>query len=375
MTDPYRNIFPSADSNVAIIEVVFDKSGKSIGYRFVETNQARAQSTSAGNGEDKKAKEIVPEAEDFWIDLYEDVVRTGIGRRFEHHHTGIQAGGWYSGYACPFGEPGENRVAVLFNDVSSQKKSTEALSGQVNHRTTALERSYEDLRHFAHAASHDLKEPIRKIRTFTNRLIEEFPVELTDKMRSYLQKIDASSLRMLTLIDVLLNYSKAEYAQLHPEAVNLNDVVKQVTSELELVIQQKNMRIELATLPVISANATLMYRMFYNLLLNSLKFCRTDIPCRVQVSSEKIEKDQHTFYRLVVSDNGIGFDPKFAGDIFKPFFKLHAADEYEGTGLGLALCKKIAERYNGTISAYSKPGEGASFSLLLPAEPFQSIPL
>jgi PAS domain S-box-containing protein len=258
-------------------------------------------------------------------------------------------------------------VKVL-RDMTQQQLFTEELHRLVAERTVELQRSNEDLRQFAHVASHDLKEPIRKIQTFNNRIIDEYGNVLPPKAKIYSEKIETASNRMISMIEGVLFYSKLVNTAQNLEAVNLNEIIDQIAGDLEVMMEQKKAQVIKTVLPTIRANSTLIYQLFYNLILNSLKFSKAGKPSLINISSETIKQDSKDFLRIVVSDNGIGFEPEFGQDIFKTFTRLHPADLYEGTGLGLALCKKIVERHGGTISASAKLDNGAVFTILLPLQ-------
>lgn len=254
----------------------------------------------------------------------------------------------------------------VVRDMTQQQLFTEELHRLVAERTIELQRSNEDLRQFAHVASHDLKEPIRKIQTFNNRILDEYLDLLPPKVKTYSQKIETAANRMINMIEGVLRYSKLGNTEQVWEAVNLNEIIGQITMDLEVLIQQKQAVITAAPLPTLIANATLMYQLFYNLILNSLKFAREDEPPCITITSKKVKQGETNFEKITLSDNGIGFEPEFSQEIFKTFTRLHPAEEYEGTGLGLALCKKIVERHGGTISANGELEKGATFVILLP---------
>jgi PAS domain S-box-containing protein len=236
----------------------------------------------------------------------------------------------------------------------------------LNERTSELRRSNEDLQQFAHVASHDLKEPVRKIKTFHNRIKESFNEQLPDQVNLYLERINTATDRMYSMIDGILNYSKLNHSRPKFESVDLNQLIRTIESDLEILVQQKHASILTQNLMVIHADKVLIYQLFYNLILNSLKFAKKDQPILINISSKVVKKDDVQFNKISISDNGIGFEQEFADSIFETFTRLNPADEYEGTGLGLALCKKIVERHGGSISAKAKPGEGAKFIILLP---------
>jgi len=256
-------------------------------------------------------------------------------------------------------------VGVMF-DVTEQKQFTEELSRQVKERTIELERSNDDLRQFAHVASHDLKEPVRKIRTFHNRILEEFNDVLPEDVRSYLMRIESAAARMYNMIDGVLHYSKLGSEDKDLQSIDINTIIDNIKTDLELMIENKSAVIKTINLPVISAHSTLIYQLFYNLILNSLKFAKANEPSLIEIKSSEITNESGNYFQIQISDNGIGFKPEQSIAIFNTFTRLNSADRYEGTGLGLALCKKIVERYNGTITANGGPNHGAVFTLMLP---------
>lgn len=258
------------------------------------------------------------------------------------------------------------RMVGVMYDSTERRLFTEELSRLVAERTVELQRSNEDLRQFAHVASHDLKEPVRKIQTFNNRILDEYADALPPRAKTYTEKIGTAADRMVSMIEGVLRYSKLGSTEQALQAVNLNETIQQIAADLEVMMQQKGAVINTGALPTITANPTLMYQLFYNLILNSLKFSKAAEPPRINVRSEAAKEEGNDFIRITLSDNGIGFEPEFAEDIFKTFTRLHPAEDYEGTGLGLALCKKIVERHGGTITASGEPNSGATFAILLP---------
>jgi PAS domain S-box-containing protein len=258
-------------------------------------------------------------------------------------------------------------------DIHEQKTMNEKLEQVVTQRTEELKRSNDDLQQFAHVASHDLKEPLRKIRTFSSRL-QEYSDMLPERGRDYLVRIEGSAARMSAMVEGILNYSIADMTAMTHEPVALAPLFDEIAGDLELVIQQKNARIERGPLPVVKGLPILLSQLFYNLVNNALKFSQPGRPPVVRISARPVTREEGallagtdpSFVAIEIHDNGIGFPPEQAAKIFQLFSRLHAKEEYEGTGLGLALCQKIAQRHGGFISAEAVPGEGAVFSVVLP---------
>jgi PAS domain S-box-containing protein len=258
------------------------------------------------------------------------------------------------------------RLIGMVQDITEQKQFSEQLKQQVAERTLELQRSNEDLLQFAHVITHDLKEPVRKVKVFSNRIKDEMKEGLSPKVNLYLDKIQNASDRMFTMIEGVLNYSSLSADDETVDFIDLNEVIRSIQGDLEIMIQQKAARIEYASLPTIQGAPILIYQLFYNLINNSLKFSRDGVDPVITISSSLVREEGRDFARVSIADNGIGFDQQYAGSIFNTFARLHSKDKFEGTGMGLALSKKIAERHGGTIAALGAVGEGATFILTLP---------
>ena len=253
-------------------------------------------------------------------------------------------------------------IIGIVQDVTEQKVFAEKLRKLVKKRTRELKRSNEDLLQFAHVVSHDLKEPVRKIKMFNNLLQSELQPVLQEKSKRYIEKVQHASDRIVMMIDGILNYSAMNASGNPIEKVDLNQIVENITSDLELVIQQKEAELHIDQLPDIEGSPILMHQLFYNLINNALKFSKQDIAPIISISC----KQTNGMLEIKVKDNGIGIDQKYLGQVFNAFERLHSRDQYEGTGLGLSLCRKIAERHHGTIEAYGMVGQGAVFTVTLP---------
>ncbi len=260
-------------------------------------------------------------------------------------------------------------VIIMSRDVTDIVE-TEKLLEQKNKE---LERSNEDLLQFAHVASHDLKEPVRKVSIFGKLIGNEFGDAMPGKAKVYLSKIDNAARRMNAMIDGVLLYSSMDSPEHENEIIDLNELLQQIVADLEVVINEKRAVVKYANLPRIKGLSILIYQLFYNLINNSLKFSKSNVTPVIEVVEEpitthaKVGHGTNNSVRILVKDNGIGFDNKVSHKIFRTFSRLHAKDKFEGTGLGLALCKKIVQRHGGTIEADGKPDEGATFIITLPA--------
>lgn len=268
-------------------------------------------------------------------------------------------------------------VAVGF-DVSPQviarrkiEQSEAELNEEVQKRThelnelnESLQQSNNDLQQFAHVASHDLKEPLRKVKVFASRLADDPGTTFSPKSQVYLQKVNSAVDRMFMMVEGVLHYSMMNASEQTIEPIDLNAVFRNIESDLELLISQKSASLSYSNLPAIEGAAVLVYQLFYNLINNSLKFSKEGVKPRITVSSSIVDN----FAEIRVEDNGIGFEQEQAERIFNTFERLNSKDRYEGTGLGLSLCKRIVQRHGGTIEAFGKEEEGAVFIVRLPVQ-------
>lgn len=261
----------------------------------------------------------------------------------------------------------------VVQDITEQKQFAEQLTKLVKERTLELHRSNEDLLQFAHVASHDLKEPVRKIKIFSSMLQSDFGNLLPDRGVTYLNKVQNATDRMFSMIEGVLAYSEFTSAAQKIDTIDLNSIIENIESDLELLIQKKDATIYKTLLPEIEGAEVLIHQLFYNLINNALKFSKNDIPSKIEIHASSAIVDDLEMVKITVSDNGIGLDPSLSEKIFDVFSRLNAKDDYEGTGLGLALCKKIVERHHGTISATGVKDERAIFTILLPKKQLDEI--
>lgn len=286
--------------------------------------------------------------------------------RLENKNTGEYR--WFLSKALPI----KDKTGVIVKwfgtctDIHEQKTITEKLESLVADRTKELQRSNEDLQQFAHVASHDLKEPVRKIKTFTSRLEEYLDGQLDESASKFIGRIHVAADRMFNMIDGVLMYSKINANLQKATLVDLNDVIKNIETDLEVSLQNTNGEIHYNDLPKLEGALVLLYQLFYNLINNSIKFAKKTTPPRITITSKIIVENQRATALITVEDNGIGFEDEQSIQIFETFTRLNSKDSYEGTGLGLSLCKKIVERHGGTITAMGRPYAGAVFTIKLP---------
>lgn len=303
-------------------------------------------------------------------------VETGTTYQVEHRikkSSGVYH--WHLSRAVPHRDD-EGKIVKWFGtatDIHAAKEQSNILEEEVRKRTrqlnelnTSLQQSNNDLQQFAHVASHDLKEPLRKIKIFSGRLADDPATSFSDKAKVYIEKVNSAVERMYMMVEGVLNYSMVNSTWQAMETVDLNAVFGHIESDLELLIHQKSASLSYKDLPSIQGAAVLIYQLFYNLVNNSLKFSRKGVPLRITISSNIIHKGNRPYAEVSVQDNGIGFEQHQAERIFNTFERLNSKDQYEGTGLGLALCKRIVQRHGGTIQAIGRDNEGATFIVQLP---------
>ncbi|MBS7233436.1 PAS domain S-box protein [Flavobacterium psychroterrae] len=258
-------------------------------------------------------------------------------------------------------------IIGIIQDIHEQKEFEEELKKQVAESTVELQRSNDDLLHFANVVSHDLKEPVRKIKTFNSFLRNDSEIIFNENSKKYLSKVDQSAQRMQTIIEGILAYSTLDKKTQPVEKINLDEIIENIKTDLELIINEKGAILVISELPEIEGATILIHQLFYNLIHNALKFSKADQPPRVIITAEVINHENGIeLLEIKIKDNGIGIDPIYAEKIFNAFERLHSKDEFEGNGLGLALCRKIAKRHNGTITAIGEKDNGAEFIVILP---------
>lgn len=265
---------------------------------------------------------------------------------------------WLDCRFTPFYSNGEPHLLLSVDDISISKQAEVSLQVYA----AKLEQSNRDLQEFAYIASHDLQEPLRKVLAFGDRLAKKYGDVLDETGGDYLKRMRDASQRMQTLINDLLTFSRVSTRAQPFAKVDLNSLIQEVISDLENQIDRTAGSVEISDLPKIEGDPTQMHQLLQNLINNGLKFHQESVPPIVQVSAKISARKCQIF----VKDNGIGFERQYLNRIFKPFQRLHSRQEYEGSGMGLAICRRIVERHSGEITATSAPGEGSTFIVTLP---------
>lgn len=265
-------------------------------------------------------------------------------------------------------------------DLTERKLTEEALhnyAAQLERKNLELQRSNSELMSFSYVASHDLQEPLRKIQAFSNLILEHDAHLISDTGKDYFNRMIKASNRMQALIDSLLEFSRTTTSQKKFEKADLNVLVEEVKLELREQIEESKAEIKSTVLPYLTVVPFQFKQLLYNLFSNAIKYAKKDQVPVINITSSVLTADAIdleranpgvTYVRLSVTDNGIGFEQEYSDKIFELFQRLHARHEYTGSGIGLAICKKIAENHNGFMSAESEPGKGATFHVYLPAE-------
>jgi signal transduction histidine kinase len=259
------------------------------------------------------------------------------------------------------------------------------LNKQLMENIRQLQSINEELERFAYVASHDLQEPLRKIIIFGDRLAERYSNLLGGEGQDFLDRMVNASKRMQMLIKNLLAFSRSTSNNESIQETDLNLILQGVLNDLEVQIEQRRAVLSIGTLPTMEVVPSQFRQLFQNLIINALKFSRDNTTPRISIYAERLKGMQisgfspisfeEDFYRIYIQDNGIGFEQQYADQIFTVFKRLHSFDKYEGTGIGLSICKKIVEKHNGSISATSKVNEGSTFIITLPAKRKEAIHL
>lgn len=365
------NILRNSSNGISVTEMVRDEKGEVVDALTILANDGAVRNTGLSRDVylSKTAVELDP-----------DIINSPYGQScIETIKTGVPfviqyfleiTGRWLE---LTVSRLDEDHLIHIFTDVTSIKEAQLQLERTVEE----LKRSNANLEQFAYAASHDLKEPVRKITTFSNLLQADLKGVLSEKQLRLFQRMHTATERMSVLIDDLLNYSHATKGIFNIEDIDLNKKIQRVLEDLELQVQEKHAEIIIDPLPTIKGNKRQIQQLFQNILSNALKYSKSNERpvihisyklTRGQETGAKIEGEEGNYYYhvITVKDNGIGFEQKYSEEIFNIFTRLHSRVDYGGSGVGLSIVRRVVENHKGYVYAESEPGQGSIFTIILP---------
>lgn len=367
-----QTIINRSQSGVFTVTPERNERGEIYDFRFVMVNNTLAsyvhQNPEALIGE-PGSKWFTGYKANGLFDLFCDTYVNNRMNRFDFHYNADGIDAWIDMMCTRFDE----EVLITFTDYTPIKQ----LQLQLEQKVAELKRSNADLEDFAYAASHDLKEPLRKITIYCQRLQKELLQQLNETQQKMFERMESASERMSHLISDLLAYAQLGNSPDVLQAVVLEEIVQQVLQDLEALIIESEAMVNIESLPEVNGSERQLRQLFQNLIGNALKYRKPHVSPVISISSRKVTgidpelgniavSREGSYYLIEVSDNGIGFDPKYAKEIFQVFHRLHTGGKYEGTGVGLAIVRKVVSNHNGYIWAEGKPNEGSRFKVLLP---------
>lgn len=373
-----ERVMNTAATAIVVHESVRDEAGAIIDFRITQANQLAAEwaGTTVDSLLQQRLSQYFP---DFpgspASEQYKQVAETGLPVRFDYR-VGHQ---WFDFAVNKFGDG----IVVVVVDVTQAREYRQ----QLEQANMELRQSNDHLQQFAYVASHDLQEPLRKIQSFGTMLHEQFGSQLGASGLDLVDRMSTAAGRMQMLVRDLLTYSRLSTQREPFRAVGLDSILNDVLVDLELSVREKAAQVTIGPLPVVQGDARQLHHLFQNLISNAIKFqpeatsagqqtpqvrvqarrlLRSELPPGLYLPAAMETSTAGRFWEVSVEDNGIGFDPQYVERIFQMFQRLHGKGQYAGTGIGLAICKKVAETHGGTITASSEPGRGSTFRVYLP---------
>ena len=359
-------ILDTVQNGLSVLDAIRDENGRLTDYRYLEASQSLLTGLQMPRDQvvGRRLLGILPgfRQTTLWP-IYLRVLETGVPYQFETHYL---ADGFDRHFALSVAKLNDGLV-VSFTNITDSKLAQQQLEALV----IELRRTNESLAQFAYVASHDLQEPLRKIISFGDALEQEFGPELSEPARAMIGRMQRAAGRMRLLIQGLLAYARLTNTTVVHRAVDLNDLLTRVLTGFDADIRQGGVVVAHGSLPVVLGDAELLHDLLENLIGNALKFRATGQPARITITGQRVSRPAALpgagpCAEISITDNGIGFDEQHIERIFTVFQRLHGQGQYEGTGIGLAICRKIVELHGGGITAQSKPGLGTTFTVWLP---------
>ncbi|MCU1267866.1 MAG: multi-sensor signal transduction histidine kinase [Acidobacteria bacterium] len=363
----YRTLFDTLIEGFCTIEMIFDAGGKPVDYRFLEINPAFEKQTGLQNAQGRLMRDLAPNLEEHWFEIYGEIALTGEPRHFENEAKAL--GRHYDVCAYRVGGPESRKVAILFNDITERKR-TEAQIHQLNaeleqrvaERTSQLEAANKELEAFSYSVSHDLRAPLRGVIGYVRMLKDDCAGRLNAEGNRLLDVVSSEATRMGQLIDDLLKFSRLGREQMDSQIVDMTSLAGDVFEKLNRAAPESAALFELKALPPTQGDLSMLRQVFVNLIGNAGKFTRHQSSPVIEVGGGSAGGET-TYY---VKDNGVGFDEKYSHKLFGVFQRLHGEAEFEGTGVGLALVQRVIHRHGGKVWAEGRPNQGATFYFTLP---------
>jgi len=365
----YRNLFENITQGFALHKIILNDEGFPVDYEFLAVNPAYERLTGLTSQMTigKTVKEVIPDLEQKWIDKYGKVALTQEPTHFEDY---VSALGKY--YEVTAFSPEKGFFAVVVSDISERKKYEQEiqefnlkLENKVKVRTAELELANRELESFSYSISHDLRAPLRSINGFSQIILEEHIKDLNDEVVRYFDLIRKNSAMMGDLVDDLLNFSRLGRQPLSKVKTDPATIVKDVLESMQTEIAKRNIKVEVRKLPECKADPALLKQVFINLISNAIKFTRSKVDPKIEIGYMSNNQETGKTNCYYIEDNGVGFDMKFYDKLFGVFQRFHRAEEYEGTGVGLAIVERIVAKHGGKIWAESVVGRGTTFYFTL----------
>jgi PAS domain S-box-containing protein len=363
----YRSLFESIDEGFCIIEMIFDGEGKPADFRFLEINPSFEKQTGLQDALGKRMLELAPQHEAHWFETFGQIVLTGEPARFQNRAEQLKR--TYDVYAFRLGDPSLRQVAILFNDITHSREAEARivkLNADLQARAAELEEANKELEAFSYSVSHDLRAPLRHVNGYVTMLAEDNQSRFSEDGLRYLKVITDASAQMGQLIDDLLAFSRMGRTGMRRDPVRLDELVENTVRDLEMITTGRRIDWKIHSLPRVTGDASMLRQVFANLLGNAVKYTRHRDPAEIEIGCAGEENGRSI---LFVRDNGAGFDMKYVHKLFGVFQRLHRAEDFEGTGIGLALVGRIVVRHGGRTWAEGKLNEGATFYFTLPPAP------
>jgi PAS domain S-box-containing protein len=373
----YRTLFDSMDEGFCIIDLIFDENQKPVDYSLLEINPAFAKQTGIEDAKGKLMRELVPGYEQHWFDIYGKIALTGEPARFENRAAALNR--WYEVYAFRVAPPEARRVGIVFNDITERKRQEEKLERTVAERTASLREIVGELEAFSYSVAHDMRAPLRGMQGFAKALSVDYASQLDARASDYLRRITSCSRRLDRLIQDVLNYSKIVKTQVVVEPLDLDGLTRDVIGTYpDWQPPKAEIQIE-SDLPKVLGNEAFLTQCISNLVSNAVKFVSPGTVPRVRIWAEEValpdryensqpnstQVSRSSEVRVYVADNGIGIAQDNHARIFRMFERIYPATEYEGTGIGLTIARRAAERMGGSIGFESELGKGSKFWIQL----------